>query len=126
VGKMRNLFTILVGKSEGNKLLERPKHRWEDNIKMDIKVLGRERVGWIHLAQNRTQCVFLVNTIPPNFIKDGKFLDWLRDYHLLKKDSASWNTTSGSVHVNSVTVSPIRNGPLILTWVSCNDTYRLF
>jgi hypothetical protein len=33
-GEMRNMFKILVGKSEGKRPLERPRHRWEDNIKI--------------------------------------------------------------------------------------------
>jgi hypothetical protein len=41
----------------------RPRRRWEDNIKMDLKIIGREVVDWIHLAQVRNQWQLLVNTI---------------------------------------------------------------
>jgi hypothetical protein len=36
-GDKRNAYRILVGKSEENRPLRRPRHRWEDNIKMDAK-----------------------------------------------------------------------------------------
>jgi hypothetical protein len=40
--EMRNSHTILVCKSEGNRPFGRPRHRWKDNIKMDLKELGYE------------------------------------------------------------------------------------
>jgi hypothetical protein len=40
MGKIRNAYTILVGKPEGRRSLRRPRHRWEDNIKMDIREIG--------------------------------------------------------------------------------------
>jgi hypothetical protein len=60
-GEMRNTYNILVGKHEGKRSLRIPRHRWEDNIRMDF----RER-GWkvvIHLAENRDQLWTLVNTV---------------------------------------------------------------
>jgi hypothetical protein len=39
MGKMRNLYNILVGKPEEKRLLGRPRHRWEDNIRMDVREL---------------------------------------------------------------------------------------
>jgi hypothetical protein len=41
---------------------ERPKHKWKDNIKMDLKEIGREGLDWIHLAQNRDHWRAVVNT----------------------------------------------------------------
>ena len=43
MGDRRGVFGVLVGKSEGKRPLERPWHRWEDNIKMDLQA-----VGWEH------------------------------------------------------------------------------
>jgi hypothetical protein len=43
----------LVGKPEGKRLLGRSRCRWDDNIKMDLREIGRERVNWIHLVQDR-------------------------------------------------------------------------
>jgi hypothetical protein len=44
MGRIRNVYNILVGKSERNKRLGIPGNRWEDNIKMDLKIIGYEIV----------------------------------------------------------------------------------
>jgi hypothetical protein len=46
-------MTILVVKSEGKRPLGRPRRRWVDNIRMDLKGIGLEGVDWIHLVQDR-------------------------------------------------------------------------
>jgi hypothetical protein len=43
--------------------VRRPKRRCEDNIKMDLREIGREGVDWMHLVQDRDQGWALVNTI---------------------------------------------------------------
>jgi hypothetical protein len=43
----------LVGKPEGKRSLGRPRHRWEDNIKMDIQKVGCGGIEWIELVQDR-------------------------------------------------------------------------
>ena len=40
IGVYRGVYRVLVGKSEGKRPLGRPRHRWEDNIKMDIQDVG--------------------------------------------------------------------------------------
>jgi hypothetical protein len=63
MGARRNAYRILVGKPEGEIPLGRPRRRWVDNIKMDLK---RDRMGWygwIDLAQDRDQWRALVNTV---------------------------------------------------------------
>jgi hypothetical protein len=50
---VRNAYKILVGKPEGKRTLGRPRHRWEDTIKMDVREMGVGRKVWIHLSQNR-------------------------------------------------------------------------
>jgi hypothetical protein len=50
--EMRNAYSILVGKPEGKGPLRRPRHRWEGNIKMDLRKIGWEGVDWMHLAQD--------------------------------------------------------------------------
>jgi hypothetical protein len=52
MGQMRNILKILVGKPEGNRPLGRPRRRWEDNIRMDVREIVWEGVDWIHLAQD--------------------------------------------------------------------------
>jgi hypothetical protein len=49
------LCKILIGKSEGKRSRGRPKHRWKDNIIMDLRETELETVDWIHLAQDRNQ-----------------------------------------------------------------------
>jgi hypothetical protein len=56
-------YGILVGKSEGKRPLRRPRRRWVDNIKMDLREIGWYGTDWIDLAQDRNQWRALVNTI---------------------------------------------------------------
>jgi hypothetical protein len=53
---------ILIGRPEGRRPLGRPRRRWEDNIKMDLRKIGFGDVDWIHLAQDRDRWRALVNT----------------------------------------------------------------
>jgi hypothetical protein len=50
MGGMKNGYKILVGKSEGKRPLWSPSHRWEDSIRMNLREIGWEGVGWMHLA----------------------------------------------------------------------------
>jgi hypothetical protein len=59
----RNTYGILVRKPEGKRLLGRPRHRWVDNIKIDIREIGWDGVDWMKLAQDRHQWRALVNTM---------------------------------------------------------------
>jgi hypothetical protein len=52
MGKKRNAYRLLVGKPEGKRLLGRPRHRWADNIKIDLLEIGWGGVDWIGLAQD--------------------------------------------------------------------------
>jgi hypothetical protein len=52
-----------VGKSEGKRPLAIPRHRWEDNIKMDLEELACGRIDWIEVAQDRDRWRALVNAI---------------------------------------------------------------
>jgi hypothetical protein len=53
MGEGRNVYRVLVGKPKGKRLLERPRCRWEDGIKMDFRDSGWGSVEWIPLAQDR-------------------------------------------------------------------------
>ena len=46
----RGVHKVLVGKLEGKRALGRPRHRWEDTIKMDLEEVGRVRGDWMELA----------------------------------------------------------------------------
>jgi hypothetical protein len=54
---------VLVGKPEGKRPLGTPRHRWEDNIKMDLQEFGGVRVDWMELAQDREEWRALVSTV---------------------------------------------------------------
>jgi hypothetical protein len=53
MGEKRGAYRALVGKPEGRRPLGRPRHRWEDNIKMDLREVGWGGMDWINLAQDR-------------------------------------------------------------------------
>jgi hypothetical protein len=54
-GEKRDAYRILEGKSEEKRPLERPRRRWEDNIRMDHRETGWGGMDWIDLAQDRDQ-----------------------------------------------------------------------
>jgi hypothetical protein len=51
----RNAYRVLVGKSDEMRKLGTPRCRWEDNIKIDLREIGWDGMGWIYLAQDREQ-----------------------------------------------------------------------
>jgi hypothetical protein len=51
------------GKPDGKKPLERPRRRWKDNIKLDLREIGIDGANWIVLAQDRVQCRAFVNMV---------------------------------------------------------------
>jgi hypothetical protein len=63
MAKKMNAYRILVGKTEGKRPIGRPRHRWVDNIKMDLKKIEWDGMDCIDLAQNREQWTALVNKI---------------------------------------------------------------
>jgi hypothetical protein len=58
----KNVYRILVGKLEGKRPLGRPRRRWEDNVKMDLRKMRCDGMDWIDLAQDRDLWRALVNT----------------------------------------------------------------
>jgi len=76
IGDRRGAYRILVRKPEGRRPLGRPRHRCEDNIKMDLQELGMNGMNWIALAQDTDRWRPLMNAVtnfqvPQNA---GKFL----------------------------------------------------
>jgi hypothetical protein len=64
MGGMRKTYIILVGKPEGKKiLLQRPRPKWEDNMKVDLEETGKESVYRVHLGGERGQWQVLANTV---------------------------------------------------------------
>ena len=62
-GEGRSVHRVLVGKPEGKRSLGRPRRRWEDNIKMDLKEVGGSCGDWMELAQDMDRWRALVNTV---------------------------------------------------------------
>jgi hypothetical protein len=63
MGETRNAYRILVGKPEGKKPLGRPRCRWVDYIKIDLREIGWDGMDWIELAQDRDQWRALLNMV---------------------------------------------------------------
>jgi len=61
-GGGRGVHRVLVGKPEGKRPFGRPRRRWEDNIKMDLREVGGGG-DWMELAQDRERWRALVNTV---------------------------------------------------------------
>jgi hypothetical protein len=59
----RIVCRVLVGKPEGNIPLGRPRHRWKDNIKMDLREIRWDGIHCFDLAQERDKRRALVNTV---------------------------------------------------------------
>jgi hypothetical protein len=63
VGERRNAYRILMGRPEGRRPLGRPRRRWVDNNKMDLREIGWDGIDWIDLAEDRDQWRALMNTV---------------------------------------------------------------
>ena len=63
MGEKRGIYRVSVGKPEGKRLLGRSRHRWEDNVKMDLQEAGCGSMDWIEPAQDRDRWQALVNVV---------------------------------------------------------------
>jgi hypothetical protein len=63
MGEGRGVYRVLVGTSEERRLLGRPRRRWKDNIRMDLREVGCGFVDWMELAQDRDSWRALVSTV---------------------------------------------------------------
>jgi len=62
-GERRGVYRALMGKPEVNRPLGRPRHRWEDNIKMDLQEVVCWSMDWIELTQDRESWRAVVNAV---------------------------------------------------------------
>jgi len=62
-GEGRGLYRVLVGKPDGKSPLGKLRHRWEDNIKMDVQEVGCGGMDWIELAQDMDRWRALVTAV---------------------------------------------------------------
>jgi hypothetical protein len=58
-----NVYKVLMGKPEGKRSHERPRHRWQNGVRMDIREIGWGSVDWIQLAQDRDRWRAVVSTL---------------------------------------------------------------
>jgi hypothetical protein len=63
MGEGRGIYRVLVGRPEDKRPLGRPRRRWEDNIKMDLRERSIDGASWIQLAQDMVQWRAFVNTV---------------------------------------------------------------
>jgi hypothetical protein len=63
MGEKKTACRLLVGRPEGKRPLGRPRRRWVDNIKKDLREIGWDFVDCIDMAQDRDQWKALVNTV---------------------------------------------------------------
>ena len=63
MGEERRVYRVLVGKLEGRRPLGRPRHKWVDNIRLDLQEVGCGYMDWIGLAQDRDRWRTLVSAV---------------------------------------------------------------
>jgi hypothetical protein len=63
MGEERKLYNVLVGKPEGKRPLGRPRRRWEDGIRMDLREIDLGGVDWIRLSQDRDRWRAVVSAV---------------------------------------------------------------
>jgi hypothetical protein len=55
MGEGGGVYRVLVGRPGGKRPLGRPRRRWEDNVKLDLREIGMDGANWVRLAQDRVQ-----------------------------------------------------------------------
>jgi hypothetical protein len=63
MGEERKVYKVLVGKPDVKGPLKRPRRRWEDGIRMDLRETGLEGVDWIRLAQDKDRWRAVVSAV---------------------------------------------------------------
>jgi hypothetical protein len=66
MGEERKVYKVLVGKPEEKRTLARPRCRWEDGIRMDLREISLRGVDWIRLAQDRDRWRAVVMNVVMN------------------------------------------------------------
>ena len=59
----RGVYRVLLGKPEGKRPLGRPRHRWDNKIKIDLQEVGYGGLDWIELTQDRERWWAFVNAV---------------------------------------------------------------
>jgi hypothetical protein len=104
-----------VGKPEGKTPLGRPRRRWEDRIRMDLREIGWGRVEWIHLAQDRDRWRAILNTVMnPRVLAPRSWCRFSVTFNvtLLTIHLTCYNNIAASLYVSSTVVHQLTNTPL--------------
>jgi hypothetical protein len=59
----RGVYRVLVERPEGKRPLGRSRHRWKNNVKIDLMEIGIDEANWIQLAQDRIRWLAFVSTV---------------------------------------------------------------
>ncbi|KAJ4428817.1 hypothetical protein ANN_25810 [Periplaneta americana] len=96
MGESRNAYRVLVGRPEGKRPLGRPRRRWEDNIKMDLREVRYDDRDWINLAQDRDRWRAYVRAAMNLRMMEKKweytgtvpqlFIDFKKAYYSIKRE----------------------------------------
>jgi hypothetical protein len=70
--KWLKFYRVLVGRSKEKRPLRRPRHRWEDNIKLDLREIGIDGANGIQLAKDRVQWWAFVSTVMNLWVSQRK------------------------------------------------------
>jgi hypothetical protein len=84
-----NAYKILVGEPEGKRPLRISRRRWEDNIKVDLRKIRCKDSSGSEQGPAAGSCEH--GKVLFSSVKWWEFLEWLRNYWFLKKDSAPWS-----------------------------------
>ena len=63
MGEKSGIYMVLVQKPEGKRPLGRPRHRWDNNIKMDLQEVGCGGMDWTELALDKDRWQALVSGV---------------------------------------------------------------
>jgi hypothetical protein len=85
MGETRNAYRLLVGKPEGKRPLERPRRRWVDNIKIDVREIRWDGSG---SGQGPVEGSCEHGDEPSDSLKCWEVLEWLHNWQLLRNGSA--------------------------------------
>jgi hypothetical protein len=67
-GEGRGIYRVLVGRPEGKRPLGRPRPRWKNNIRMDLREIGINEANWIGLAQDRVKWRAFMNMVMNHWV----------------------------------------------------------
>ncbi|KAJ4435556.1 hypothetical protein ANN_18172 [Periplaneta americana] len=109
MGESRNTYRVLVGRPAGKRPLGRPRRRWEDNIKMDLREVGYDGRDWINVAQDRDQWrAYVRAAINLRNVSTSPFRHWMDGRH--RSTPPRHNNTDEERHISFLSLFTVRQG----------------